>query len=128
MTVRSDFLARVAAVGGLGDELVGALHPAAAHPDKDPRGDCRPGADKGVSFESQSLSTPGGVHRQDRRRTVAWQFAPDRALGSAQRRSITKAALDAIGGVSGALARHADRIMPALPADQRKKRGASRWR
>ncbi len=122
MTVRSDFLARVAAVGGLGDELVRALYILRPlTPDKIQEAIVGPAQIKGVSFESQELvdtlvestaKTDGGL--------PLLQFALTELWEARKGDSITKSALDAIGGVSGALARHADQVMLALPADQRK--------
>ena len=122
MTVRSDFLARVAAVGGLGDELVRALYILRPlTPDKIQEAIVGPAQIKGVSFESQELvdrlvestaKTDGGL--------PLLQFALTELWEARKGDSITKAALDAIGGVGGALARHADQVMLALPADQRK--------
>ena len=122
MTVRSDFLARVAAVGGLGDELVRALYILRPlTPDKIQEAIIGPAQMKGVSFESPELvetlvastaKTDGGL--------PLLQFALTELWEARRGDSITKAALDAIGGVAGALARHADQVMLALPVDQRK--------
>ncbi|HRI53290.1 MAG TPA: protein kinase, partial [Pseudomonadota bacterium] len=116
MTVRSDFLARVAAVGGLGDELVRALYILRPlTPDKIQEAIVGPAQIKGVSFESQELvdrlvestaKTDGGL--------PLLQFALTELWEARKGDSITKAALDAIGGVGGALARHADQVMLAL--------------
>ena len=121
MTVRSDFLARVAAVPGLGDELTRALYILRPlSPDKIREAIVGPAHIKGVSFESQALvdtlvestaKTDGGL--------PLLQFALTELWEARKGDSITQAALDAIGGVAGALARHADQVMLTLPADQR---------
>jgi serine/threonine protein kinase/formylglycine-generating enzyme required for sulfatase activity len=121
MTVRSDFLARVATVPGLGDELARGLYllrPMTA--DKIREAIVGPAHAKGVHFESEAMveslaettaKTDGGL--------PLLQFALTELWDARQGSSITQASLDRIGGVSGALARHADQVLLSLPAAQR---------
>jgi serine/threonine protein kinase/formylglycine-generating enzyme required for sulfatase activity len=121
MTVRSDFLARVATVPGLGDELARGLYllrPMTS--DKIREAIVGPAHAKGVHFESESMvealaettaKTDGGL--------PLLQFALTELWEARQGDSITQASLDRIGGVSGALARHADQVLLSLPSSQR---------
>jgi serine/threonine protein kinase/formylglycine-generating enzyme required for sulfatase activity len=123
MTVRSDFLARVAVVTGLGNEitrglyLLGPLAPEAMR-----EAIIGPARAKGVAFESDALvseliagaaSTEGGLPLLQFALAELWE-----ARAWDQNGLITAAALGAIGGVSGALARHADNVLLALDAEQ----------
>lgn len=122
MTVRSDFLARVATMPGLGDELVRGLYllrPLSKERIKEAI--IGPALTKGVQFESDAMvdalanetaSAEGGL--------PLLQFALAELWEVRQGTSITQAALDGIGGVSGALARHADQVMGRMGDDQRR--------
>ncbi len=122
MTVRSDFLARVAALPGLGDELSRGLYLLRPlTPDKIHEAIVGPAQTKGVHFESDEMveglanetaHTDGGLPLLQFALTELWEARKGEA--------ITQAALDNIGGVSGALARHADQVMLGLPDEQRK--------
>jgi serine/threonine protein kinase/formylglycine-generating enzyme required for sulfatase activity len=118
MTVRSDFLTRVLAVTGFGDEVSRRLYllrPLSVEGTRDAI--VGPARAKGVTFESDTLVST----------LVADAAIPDGGLPLLQfalaelwdardvvRASITSAALAAIGGVGGALARHADDVLLAL--------------
>ena len=122
MTVRSDFLARVAALPGLGDELSRGLYLLRPlSPEKIHEAIVGPAAQKGVHFESDQMveSLANETARTDGGLPLL-QFALTELWEARNGPSITQAALDAIGGVSGALARHADQVMLSLPEEQRK--------
>lgn len=122
-TARSDFLARIASIEGLGDELPGVLYflrPMSR--EKIREAIVGPARVKGVSFESDELvdklvestaRTEGGLPLLQFALTELWQARPP------NKPVITAEALSAIGGVSGALARHADNTIHALPRPQR---------
>jgi serine/threonine protein kinase len=123
MTVRSDFLAPVAAVPGLGDEMARALYflkPLSA--DGIRQAIIGPARATGVAFESEALvdtlvgsttAAEGGLPLLQFALAELWE-AQGPAAGA-----ITAAALDKIGGVAGALARHADEVILGMTAVQR---------
>lgn len=121
MTVRSDFLARVAALPGLGEELARGLYLLRPlMPERIKEAILGPAATKGVNFETEELvdalanetaRTDGGLPLLQFALTELWEVRKGNV--------ITQSALDAIGGVSGALARHADQVMLSLPDEQR---------
>ena len=122
MTVRSDFLSRVAAVPGLGEALTRGLYllrPLSS--DKIWEAIVGPARAKGVGFESAALierlvaSTSGaqGLPLLQFALAELWDARADLDA------PITEAALEGIGGVAGALARHADRVLLALSDAQR---------
>jgi serine/threonine protein kinase/formylglycine-generating enzyme required for sulfatase activity len=122
-TARSDFLARIASIEGLGEELPRALYfLRPMSPEKIHDAIIGPARVKGVSFESDELvetlvestaRAEGGLPLLQFALAELWEA---RAQGT---RAITAEALSAIGGVSGALARHADTIVLSIPRDQR---------
>lgn len=123
-TARSDFLTRLAALPGLGEDLAAALvllRPLA--PERLFEVVVEPAAAMGVSFESEAMVeqliadarvADGGL--------PLLQFALGELWDSRdiERKIIPAAALEKIGGVGGALARHADSVVGALPAPERK--------
>ncbi|WP_437286564.1 nSTAND1 domain-containing NTPase [Sorangium sp. So ce406] len=131
-TVRGDFLARVAGISGLGDEIERALYllrPMSA--DKLREAITGPARAKGVAFESDAVidalvestaRAEGGLPLLQFALAELWdaRAAPDAPLSSAD--------LAQIGGVEGALARHADRVLgrmaPAVHAAARRLLGA----
>jgi serine/threonine protein kinase/formylglycine-generating enzyme required for sulfatase activity len=125
MTVRSDFLARVAAVPGVGDEISRGLYllrPLSREGMREAI--IGPSRAKGVTFESDALvsalidstaSTEGGLPLLQFALAELWEARVKGRDGL-----ITAAALEAIGGVSGALARHADNVLLALTPEQRR--------
>jgi serine/threonine protein kinase/formylglycine-generating enzyme required for sulfatase activity len=122
-TVRSDFLAPVAAQPGLGDEIARALYfLKPLSPDGVRAAITGPARVTGVSFESEALvetlvsstsQAEGGLPLLQFALAELWE-ARDQAAGA-----ITAAALSTIGGVAGALARHADEVILAMTAVQR---------
>jgi serine/threonine protein kinase/formylglycine-generating enzyme required for sulfatase activity len=118
MTVRSDFLTRVLAVTGFGDEVSRRLYllrPLSIEGTRDAI--VGPARAKGVAFESDTLVstlvtstaiTEGGLPLLQFALAELWDAR------DVVRASITSAALAAIGGVGGALARHADDVLLSL--------------
>jgi serine/threonine protein kinase/formylglycine-generating enzyme required for sulfatase activity len=121
MTARSDFLGRVAMVPGIGDAVTRALYILRPlGPDRLREVVIGPAQAKGVMFESPALvtslvessaHTDGGLPLLQFALTELW----DARVGN----QITARALDAIGGVTGALARHADQVVGSLPPQLR---------
>jgi serine/threonine protein kinase/formylglycine-generating enzyme required for sulfatase activity len=122
-TVRCDFLTRLAVLPGLGEELargmylLGPLSPQGIR-----EAIVGPARATGVAFQSEDLvdalvgaTSPaeGGLPLLQFALAELWE-ARDRERGI-----ITRAALAAVGGVEGALARHADRAVAGmLPAER----------
>ncbi|TMQ20789.1 MAG: hypothetical protein E6J90_15595 [Deltaproteobacteria bacterium] len=119
-TVRSDFLARLAALPELGSEVARApylLRPLG--PDKLREVIVGPARRSGVSFASpetvdellrSSLSSEGSLPLLQFTLAELWEVH-DRATGA-----IPADALARLGGMDGALERHADRVIQSLPA------------
>lgn len=121
MTARSDFLGRIATLPGIGEAVTRCLYILR------PLGTERlrevvvgPAHAKGVLFESPTLvqslvdstaQTDGGL--------PLLQFALAELWEAREGNCITAAALEAIGGVSGALARHADHVLSGMAPEQR---------
>lgn len=122
-TVRGDFLVQVGNLPGVGESVARALyllHPMS--PDKVREAIVDPARIKGVHFESDELvatlvdaatSSQGGLPLLQFALAELWDA---RVSDTAP---ITAAALEDIGGVAGALARHADRVVQSLPDRQR---------
>lgn len=120
-TARSDFLARLTTLPVIGDELSHVLYllrPLSRAKLRDVI--VGPAAAKGVHFESDGLvemlidstvSAEGGL--------PLLQFALAELWDAHKEKSITAMALADIGGVTGALARHADSVLLSLLEDQR---------
>jgi serine/threonine protein kinase/formylglycine-generating enzyme required for sulfatase activity len=123
MTVRSDFLAPIASLPGLGDEIARALYfLKPLSPEGVRAAIVGPARVTGVAFESEALvdtlvaataEAEGGLPLLQFALAELWE-ARDQQVGS-----ITAAALEAIGGVAGALARHADAVILSMTAVQR---------
>ncbi|HEX8704340.1 MAG TPA: SUMF1/EgtB/PvdO family nonheme iron enzyme [Myxococcaceae bacterium] len=122
-TGRSDFLTRLTSVPGLGAEVPRALYLLRAlTPEEMREAIVGPARVKGVRFESETLvdtlvastsTTEGGLPLLQFALAELWD-ARDKASGV-----ITQAALDGLGGVAGALAKHADAAVDILLPDQR---------
>jgi serine/threonine protein kinase/formylglycine-generating enzyme required for sulfatase activity len=122
-TGRSDFLTRLTAVAGLGGAVPRALYLLRAlSPEEMREAIVGPARAKSVRFESEALvdtlvsataSTEGGLPLLQFALAELWE-ARDKTAGV-----ITQAALDGLGGVAGALARHADAAVDSLLPDQR---------
>ncbi|WP_224247547.1 nSTAND1 domain-containing NTPase [Hyalangium gracile] len=122
-TGRSDFLTRLTSVAGLGAEVPRALYLLRAlTPEEMREAIVGPARVKGVRFESEALvdtlvaataATEGGLPLLQFALAELWE-ARDKAA-----EVITQAALDGLGGVAGALARHADAAVDSLLPDQR---------
>ena len=121
VTARSDYLGRIAMLPGIGDVVSRSLYILRPlGPDKIREVVVGPAHAKGVAFESPALvnelvettaRTDGGL--------PLLQFALAELWEAREGNRITAAALRAIGGVSGALARHADLVLSSLPPAQR---------
>ena len=122
-TGRSDFLWRLAMLPGLGEEMTRGLYflrPLTGERIREVI--VRPAAAKGVGFESEQLIdalveqtelAPGGLPLLQFALAEVWD-ARDVAA-----RTIRAESLAQLGGVAGALTRHADRLLDGLDADER---------
>jgi serine/threonine protein kinase/formylglycine-generating enzyme required for sulfatase activity len=122
-TARSDFLSRLATLPLLGDELGRALYflrPLVGERLREAV--VRPAAAKGVTFESDALvdalveqteHAPGGLPLLQFALAELWE------VRDATSNTIRADALVDVGGVAGALARHADRLLAGLDAQAR---------
>lgn len=122
-TLRSDFLAPVAALPGLGEEMARALQFLKPLSQEGIREAITgPARVTGIRFESEALvetlvsstsTAEGGLPLLQFALAELWE-ARDQSDGA-----ITAQALEKIGGVTGALARHADEVILSMNADQR---------
>jgi eukaryotic-like serine/threonine-protein kinase len=122
-TVRSDFLARLAALPGFGGEVTGALYLLTPLSARDVReAIVGPARITGLAFESAALvdelvasagSSAGELPLLQFALAELWEAR------DVSRRLICAASLASLGGVAGALARHADGVIAALPARHR---------
>ncbi|MCY1043917.1 SUMF1/EgtB/PvdO family nonheme iron enzyme [Corallococcus sp. bb12-1] len=122
-TARSDCLTRLVALPGLGEEVPRALHLLRALSEQGLReAVVGPARALGVRFESPELEqalvtaaarTEGGLPLLQFTLTALWE-ARDR-----ERSLIPATALETLGGVQGALARHADAVVARLRPEQR---------
>jgi eukaryotic-like serine/threonine-protein kinase len=122
-TARSDFLSRLAMLPGLGDEMARGLYflrPLTGERIREVI--VRPAAAKGVAFESEALVdtlvqqtelAPGGLPLLQFTLAEVWDARDVEA------KTIRAESLAALGGVEGALTRHADRLLDGLDADGR---------
>ena len=122
-TGRSDFLSRLAMLPGLGDEIARGLYflrPLTGEHIREVI--VRPAAARGVVYESEALidtlveqteRAPGGLPLLSFTLAELWDARDVSA------RTIRADTLAALGGVEGALTRHADRILTGLGAQQR---------
>ncbi|NVB83277.1 MAG: SUMF1/EgtB/PvdO family nonheme iron enzyme [Kofleriaceae bacterium] len=122
-TARSDYLSRLAMLPGLGDDMSRGLYflrPLAG--DRIREAIVRPAAAQGVRFESDTLvdtlveqteNAPGGLPLLQFTLAELWDAR------DVETRTIPSDALAALGGVAGALTRHADRILAGLDANGR---------
>jgi formylglycine-generating enzyme required for sulfatase activity len=122
-TARSDFLTRLAALRGFGDGLASALtllRPLSR--ERLVEVVVEPAAAMGFAFESEAMvrALIADV-RVDEGGLPLLQFALGELWEArdAARKLIPETALAAIGGVAGALARHADSVIGALHANER---------
>ena len=117
LAVRGDYMTRIGALPRLGDEVQGAFH-LLRHmsPEGLREAVVGPARSRGVVFESRELiqhlvdsaTGPGSLPLLQFALAELWERR-DRLL-----QRITRAELDAMGGVAGALSRHADRVLAAL--------------
>lgn len=122
-TIRGDFLARLANLPGLGEEVPRSLYLLRALSQEAMRAAIvEPARRKGVAFESAAVvdtlvastsATSGGLPLLQFAMAELWD-GRDQA-----RQLIPTSALEAIGGVGGALARHADGVLASLPPLER---------
>ncbi|WIG94947.1 SUMF1/EgtB/PvdO family nonheme iron enzyme [Myxococcus sp. SDU36] len=122
-TARSDCLTRLVALPGLGDEVPRALHLLRALSEHGLREAVEgPVRVLGMRFESPAMvdalvasaaRAEGGLPLLQFALEALWEAR------DAQRQRIPAAALEALGGVEGALARHADAVVGRLRPEQR---------
>ena len=115
--LRGDFLARVAALPGLGELVRGLylLRPLTASGLREVI--VYPARVRGVAFESEALVTElvhETLHAEGGLPLLSFALAELWEARSEARRTIPATALVAIGGVEGALARHADALLHRL--------------
>jgi formylglycine-generating enzyme required for sulfatase activity len=118
VTVRGDFFTRLATLPGLGEEISRALYLLRPLTAEGVRAAITgPALRRGVTFEPESMvddlaaaGTAGGLPLLQFALAELWE-----ARGDSPR--LTADALAAIGGVEGALARHADHVLAGLSAD-----------
>ncbi len=123
LTVRGDFLTRLCALPGLGEEAERALYILRPMPPEAVReAIVGPARSRGVAFESGEFvqmlveSTAHGVGSLPPLQFALAELWERR--NPAQGR-ITREALDAMGGVAGALSRHADEVLARLSVPER---------
>jgi serine/threonine protein kinase/formylglycine-generating enzyme required for sulfatase activity len=122
-TVRGDFLGRVAALPSIGDAIARSLfflRPLSAERVRDAV--TGPALALGVTFESEELvATLVRSTVQAEGGLPLLQFALERLWDArdVDRRIVTQASLEALGGVGGALGMHADDILARLRPRQR---------
>ncbi|WP_426754596.1 protein kinase domain-containing protein [Myxococcus sp. Y35] len=122
-TVRGDYFTRLAALPGLEDEVARALFLVRPlGPEGTREAVVGPARVTGVAFETEALvdtlvassaRAPGGLPILQFTLAELWD-ARDR-----ETQRIQEASLEALGGVAGALGRHADGALAALPPDAR---------
>ncbi|MCW5808779.1 MAG: protein kinase, partial [Deltaproteobacteria bacterium] len=123
-TVRADFLARIAALPRLGRELARLLYfVSPLQPDRIRDVITGPAAVTGVTFESEDMiaalvdataqAGSGGLP------LLSFALAELWAARDRERALITESSLAAMGGVGGALARHADAVLSGMLAVER---------
>nr|MBA3395667.1 serine/threonine-protein kinase PknK [Deltaproteobacteria bacterium] len=123
-TVRADFLSRIAMLPRLGRELSRLLYFVSPLPPERIRDVVTgPAHATGVEFESPALISSlvdataeagsGGLPLLSFALAELWERR------DLERNLVTQAALDAMGGVSGALARHGDSVIAGMAASQR---------
>ena len=120
-TVRADFVSRVATVPGIGDEVNRGLYLLRPMgPDKLREAVVGPAQLKGVSFETDEMvdALVASTAESDAGLPLL-QFALAELWDVRQGNRITAKALESIGGVMGALARHADHLIGSLPMERR---------
>ncbi|QRK11264.1 protein kinase [Archangium violaceum] len=123
LAVRGDFLTRVCALPGLGDEAERALYILRPmSPEGVREAIVGPARSRGVVFESRELiqtlvdSTANGAGSLP---LLQFALAELWERHNPAHGRITRAALDEMGGVAGALSRHADGVLARLsPAEQ----------
>ena len=122
-SARSDFLTRLSGLPGLGPPLPRALHLISPLSEDGLRqAVVQPALAKGFRFETPALVDALVAAATDEGGLPLLQFALS-ALWEARdeaRRLIPAAALAALGGVSGALAEHADRVFFGLPPPEQR--------
>ncbi len=124
-TVRSDFLTRVAELPGLGTEIARAiflLRPLS--PEGAREAVVGPARAKGAAFESEALvdtlvSSVTATGARIELPLLAFTLAQLWDARDPKTQIISSRSLEAIGGVRGALARHADGVLDSLLPDQR---------
>jgi formylglycine-generating enzyme required for sulfatase activity len=123
LAVRGDFLTRVCALPGLGDEAERALYILRPmSPEGVREAIVGPARSRGVVFESEELLqtlVASTAHGMGSLPLLQFALAELWERRNPAQGRITRAALDEMGGVAGALSRHADGMLAGLrPAEQ----------
>lgn len=124
LAVRGDFFTRLGSLPVLGEELPGALYLLRPLTREGMRAAIAgPARQRGFHFEPESLvdtllesaaQAPGGLPLLQFALAELWEAREE------ARRCLTASALEALGGVAGALARHADGVLATLLPEQRR--------
>jgi eukaryotic-like serine/threonine-protein kinase len=127
IAVRGDFVTRVASLKAVGDDLAQSLYILRPLTEEKLRQVIiGPARTQGVSFETEAMvdslvasarSAPGGLPLLQFALAELWDAR------DVTRSVIPRAALDAMGGVEGSLARHADTVLAGLLPEQRAEAG-----
>jgi len=114
-TLRADFMGEVLGVSALGEALDGRyLMLRAMNGDELGRAIREPARKLGVAFESGVDDLILAAVAKDAAALPLMEFALERLWGEQENRRLTRAAYDCMGGLEGALARHADDIVDCM--------------
>jgi serine/threonine protein kinase/formylglycine-generating enzyme required for sulfatase activity len=122
-TVRGDFLTRLTRLSGFPGDLTRALYLLRPmSPDRIREAIVGPAHVTGVRFETDALVdslVAGAAHADGALPLLQFALAELWEAREQAKKVIPSSALDAVGGVAGALARHADAVLAGLPPPER---------
>jgi serine/threonine protein kinase len=122
-TVRGDFLTRLTRLPGFPGDLTRALYLLRPmSPDRIREAIVGPAHVTGVRFETDALVdtlVAGAAHADGALPLLQFALAELWEARERVQKVIPSSALDAVGGVAGALARHADAVLAGLPSPER---------
>ncbi|HEU4412435.1 MAG TPA: serine/threonine-protein kinase, partial [Polyangiaceae bacterium] len=122
VSLRTDFLARFASLPNLGEDVARALYfLRPLSPERVREVIVGPAEAAGLRFESEAMveELAAAAHASGGLPLLQFALAELWEARDAQAGVIPRAALDALGGVGGALAKHADSVVLTLPPAQR---------